>query len=316
MLWFALCSNKEPPYDTNKMHFVVMIPQFGMKDDNVWEVLRGMEEAYRLDLECHMFSTAKEQTQMLHLLSKTEVDGVLLWPVSADGNFYKSELEMLNASRIPVVIVDRDVAGGTRNSFIGSGSTSDRMVLTQSLLTLGDSSTFVVGNRFGSGREQVVELTFFEKTDSASFEVDVPQDMKLQQIAALPPTGYQMVDYLRLEDESARALSLKYTLTNIFAGAQAPDLFFSLDSTLSVAAAAAKQSTMLQSTQKPLTLLCYGDLNQSDLEMDLIDGLVTSRPDISISIGIRYLRDICRGFWVPEMMDSGVTVLMADTVNS
>ena len=48
------------------------------------------------------------------------------------------------------------------------------------------------------------------------------------------------------------------------------------------------------------------------MESGILDGLVTSRPDVSITIGIRYLRDICRDFWVPETMDSGIDFLTAN----
>ena len=267
--------------------------------------LEELEVAYNLRLEVESFPTAAEQKRFLRLLSETEVDGVLLWPISVNQDDYAGEMEALQEAGVPLVVVDRDVRETLRDSFIGSGYKSDLLVLSQSLRSLPGGESFIVGNRSGGDGGQVVELLFFRRKDGkADFEA---QDMKLRQLGENPPEGYRATEYLRLE--GTNALQLRQRIRELFTGDQAPDLFFSLDPTLSAAAVSAKRQL---GKDCGVRLLCYGDQSLSDVEEGLVDGLVTSLPEVSVTIGVRYLRDICRGFWVPGSMDSGITLLTTE----
>lgn len=84
-------------------------------------------------------------------------------------------------------------------------------------------------------------------------------------------------------------------------------MFFSLDNTLTTVSAAAK-SNILSNNKLGIQLIGYGDLSedQSYLDAHMINGVVTSKPDTSFYIGIRYLRDLYYGRWVPSTMDSGI----------
>ena len=299
--------HEELEIDEERMHFSIIMPELESSPYNMPELVERMAQEYDLDLEFHPLSTVLEQKQMLRLLAKTEVEGVLLWPISSNDEDYAFELKQLCEAEIPIVIVDRDVAQGIRNSFIGSGISSDLLVLSQSIKELEYNETFVVGNQSGSGSNQVVELLFFSRTEPVSEEIQLPQDKKLRQLALNIPEGYFLEDYWRLEGENAKSLMLKYELASLFASADAPGLFFSLDDSLSTAAISAKQ-TAANAGNHLVRLLCYGEKSkhEDDLNNGCLNGLVTSRPEVSVYIGIRYLRDICRGFWVPETMDSGI----------
>lgn len=299
-----------------EMHFALIAPAQEIEESDVSETAEKLAEQFHLDIEFHAFSTVAEQKQLLRLLANTGIDGVLLWPISANDTDYEEELQDLQNTGIPVVVVDRDVAQGLRDSFIGSGISSDLVVLNQSLKTLGADVSFVVGNRSGSGNSQVVELLFFEKAEERTIAIEQVSDKKLRQMIQSPPENYQAVDYLRLEGKSAQSLNLKYALVNLFSEGDAPELFFSLDNDLSATAVSAKKSEAYNgySEKNSIHLICYGRRSQyqESLNNGVINGLVTSRPGVSVSIGVRYLRDICRGFWVPETMDSGIDFLTLD----
>lgn len=297
----------------NLMHFVVITPE--LNSESVSETVTALAEKYDLQIEMHAFSTVAEQRQMLHLVPNTAIDGILLWPISANDSDYETELLACRKAGIPVVVIDRDIVSGLRNSFISSGVTSDLLVLNQGLQALEEGDRFAVGNRSGSGSNQVVELLTFARDEEAEIDISRIQDMKLHQLAENPPTGYYPCGYMRLEGENARTLRLKYELISLFSEDSRLELFFSLDSTLSSAAASAKISVAAPHG-KTIRLICYGDLSEDReyLSTGIIDGIVMSKPDTSAAIGIRYLRDICRGFWVPKTMDSGIEFLTLDTI--
>ncbi|MCI7742759.1 MAG: hypothetical protein MSO56_10775 [Clostridiales bacterium] len=299
--------------EAGEMHFVLIVPSQDSEEGNVREAAERLADRYKLDIEFHAFSTAAEQKQMLRVLPKTNVDGVLLWPISVSDEDYREELTALRNADIPIVVMERDVAQGLRNSFVGSGTSSDLVVLNQRLKLLQDDAPIVVGNLSGSGSSQIVELLFFKKVPLREVEDELLIDKKLRQMAETPPNGYQAVDYIRMEGKSAQSLNLKYALINLFSEEDAPELFFSLDNTLSATVISAKKSSILTNKQNK-QLLCYGAVSQyqESLDSGVLNGLVTSRPDVSAHIGIRYLRDICRGFWVPETMDSGIDFLPSD----
>lgn len=288
------------------MHFVLVVPEQGSGQEWLLSTVEALEDSYDLRLEVQSFPSATEQKRLLRLLPETEVDGVLLWPISVNQDDYKAELQALQESGVPLVVVDRDVQETLRDSFVGSGYKSDLLVLSQSLRSLRSRESFIVGNRSGGDGGQVAELLFFRQ-GSVETMAEIPQDMKLRQLAASPPEGYWAADYLLLEGKNT--LQMKQQIEELFTGPQAPDLFFSLDPMLSTAAASVKREL---GGDCGVHLLCYGDRSSPDLESGLLDGLVTSLPEVSITIGVRYLRDICRGFWVPDSMDSGITLLTTE----
>lgn len=282
------------------LHMALVVPEQGSGGEALLAALEELEEDYELRLELQDFPSAADQRRFLRLLPETDVDGVLLWPISVNQDDYAGEMQALREAGVPLVVVERDVQRTLRDSFIGSGYKSDLLVLSQSLRSLRKNDCFAVGNRSGGDGGQVAELLVFRRAGAGSLG-SVPQDMKLRQLAANPPEGYRAADYLRLE--GSNTLQLKQRLAELFAGAQAPDLFFSLDATLSAAAASAKRDT-----DSGVHLLCYGGEDLADLEGNVVDGLVTSRPEVAVTIGVRYLRDLCRDYWVPASMDSGITL--------
>lgn len=288
------------------MHFALVVPEQGGQE---WlkSTVEELEADYGLRLELQTFPSAAEQKRFLRLLPETEVDGVLLWPISVNQDDYAGEMRALQEAGVPLVVVDRDVQESLRDSFVGSGYKSDLLVLSQSLRSLPEGESFLVGNRSVGNGGQVVELLFFRREDEEALANFEAQDMKLRQLGENPPEGYRAAEYIRLEETNT--LQLQQRLRELFSGDRAPDLFFSLESTLSAAAVSAKRRL---GENCGVRLLCYGDSSLSEAEEGLVDGLVTSLPEVSVTIGIRYLRDICRGFWVPGSMDSGITLLTTE----
>ena len=288
------------------MHFALIVPEQGGQE-RIRSAVEELEASYDLRLELEDFPTAAEQKRFLGLLAETEVDGVLLWPISVNQDDYAGEMRALQEAGVPLVVVDRDVRETLRDSFIGSGYKSDLLVLSQSLRSLPGGESFLVGNRSGGDGGQVVELLFFRREDGEAPPSYEAQDMKLRQLGENPPEGYRAAEYLRLE--GTNTLQLRQRLRELFSGDRAPALFFSLDPTLSAAAVSAKRQL---GKACGVRLLCYGDQSLSEAGEGLVDGLVTSLPEVSVTIGVRYLRDICRGFWVPGSMDSGITLLTTE----
>lgn len=171
----------------------------------------------------------------------------------------------------------------------------------------------MVGNLTGNGQNQTAELIRFSRRQTGQVAPEEVLDKKLRQLVLTPPEGYQAVDRLCLEGREAQSLNLKYTLINLISAPDAPALFFSLDNNLTGTVISAKKSAALVSGGD-LKLLCFGTLSQyqDSLERDVLDGLMTSRPEVSINVGLRYLRDLARGFWVPAAMDSGIDLWTSD----
>lgn len=289
------------------LHLAVVAPAQENEDGVAAGTAEALAAEYRVDVEFHTFSTVTEQKQMLRLLPDTGVDGVLLWPISGSDEDYEAELQPLWDANVPVVVVERDVGQDLRRSFVASGTSSALVVLEQEIKSLGSMDTLMVGNLSGSGSNQMAEFLRFSRTDSGMLDINTIADKKLRQLALTPPEGYYPVERISLEGKNAQSLNLKYGLINLFAAKDAPTLFFSFDNTLSEAAISAKKSVILEGQAK-VRLVCYGTLTQcqDSLDSGVLEGLVTSRPEVSVSIGLRYLRDLCRGFWVPATMDSGI----------
>ena len=220
------------------MHFALVVPEQGGQE---WlkSTVEELEADYGLRLELQTFPSAAEQKRFLRLLPETEVDGVLLWPISVNQDDYAGEMRALQEAGVPLVVVDRDVQESLRDSFVGSGYKSDLLVLSQSLRSLPEGESFLVGNRSVGNGGQVVELLFFRREDEEALANFEAQDMKLRQLGENPPEGYRAAEYIRLEETNT--LQLQQRLRELFSGDRAPDLFFSLDSTLSVAAVSAKR---------------------------------------------------------------------------
>lgn len=199
--------------EAGEMHFVLIVPAQDSEKGNVRESVEQLADRYRLDIEFHAFSTVAEQKQMLRVLPETNVDGVLLWPISVSDDDYWEELTALRNVGIPVVVMERDVAQEVRSSFVGSGTSSDLMVLNQSLKLLRDDDSIVVGNLSGSGNSQIVELLFFRKVPSREVEEDLLIDKKLRQMAQTPPDVYQPVQ--RLTSQAEKIMECDYQMEDL-----------------------------------------------------------------------------------------------------
>lgn len=299
-----------PPDTAEIMHFVVVAPTRDAQGDTVKKATESLAQQYWLDVEYLNFSTVTEQRQMLRLLPETDVDGVLLWPVSNNDADYQEELSALKDAEIPTVIIERDIGREQRSSFIASGVSSARLVLEQSLSGLPAGGSVMIGTLSGNGQNQTAELVIFKRCDSAQVAPGEIMDKTLRQLVQEPPQNYQPVQRICLEGKNAQSLLLKYNLINLFSGVDAPALFFSMDSVLTDTAISATKSAALSGSSH-MKLLCFGteEQHKDSLDEGVLDGLMTSRPEMSAWIGLRYLRDLARGFWVPASMDSGIDFL-------
>lgn len=307
---FTKVDKKEQPVNVavNSLHFVAIVPTLNDKDKTGFqETMDQLSSEFNVSIELHEFATAVDQQQMLRISPNIGIDGVLLWPISADDEDYKEGLTDCREAGVPLVIIDRDIASNLRNSFIGSGASSDLLVLEQGIRAMDNQDTFAVGNRFIYNENQVVELLIFKKGVRQTLNAAEVQDTKLRELAESPPDMYHVSAHFKFKGDDARILNLKYILINLFSSESPPGMFFSLDNTLTTVSAAAK-SNILSNNKLGIQLIGYGDLSedQSYLDAHMINGVVTSKPDTSFYIGIRYLRDLYYGRWVPSTMDSGI----------
>ena len=113
---------------------------------------------------------------------------------------------------------------------------------------------------------------------------------------------------VRAADPGTAALNLELirTLHDI----DATGLVFSLDETLTSALATAVEVGTLEKEHLGI-VIGYGSGSEMEhyVEKDIVDELIVSDVLYSSKIGLRYLNDILRGFYVPPTLDSGVKLI-------
>ena len=87
----------------------LVVPEQGSGGEALLAALEELEEDYELRLELQDFPSAADQRRFLRLLPETDVDGVLLWPISVNQDDYAGEMHALREAGVPLVVVSKQL---------------------------------------------------------------------------------------------------------------------------------------------------------------------------------------------------------------
>ncbi|MBQ9330714.1 MAG: hypothetical protein IJ221_07040 [Oscillibacter sp.] len=310
-LYLRSASRRERDPIHNGPHILMLLP--GLRDEESGEfgaMSREIADRYDLRVETMSASTVSSQQEMLSLVPMTDVDAVLFWGVSKADADYARELAACREAGVPVVMIDHDFEDKTlRASFIGSGITSELMVINETLYTAGDAP-ILIGNYSPAGSSDLYELLVLRREENPAFNPDQIQSERLKSFVENHPNGYYADEYIQIGTEGGGMAALNLRLIETLSRAEGAELFFSLNETLTETLAVALETDTLPKNALG-AVIGYGreaDLRQY-VERGIISELLVSDVLYSSRIGLRYLNDILRGFYVPSTLDSGVKLV-------
>lgn len=290
-------------------HLLVLTPNVEDQLKECQAEMAPIIEKYDLQVEFMPLSTIADQKQMLSLVPISDIDGVLFWPISISSHDYSTELTACQGASIPIVLIDHDFDDKTlRNSFLGSGFNSELMILNQTLMEEDHNLPIIIGGYSSASDGEMYELLIFQKDISSPFDVSQIQSDRLRSFVNSPPNHYYASDYIRVTSPSNDITALNATL---YQSLQNPaGLTFSLDETLTTALAIGLENGALQKSTLGTFIGYKRDITAGKLpEQSVVDKLLISDVPRSAMIGLRYLNDILRDFWVPSTFDSGVKLI-------
>lgn len=291
-------------------HILMLLPTLEEGREDFRRKADELSNQYNLRIEIMDLATVSAQKQMLSIVPDTDVDAVLLWALTNIDEDYREELIACRQAGIPVVLIDHDFNDRTlRNSFVGGGINSELMVINQMILwTVKNDASILIGSYSYAGSSEIYELLRLEKGEAPGFDLTQLQSARLKSFAAAPPDGYSPRECLRISDQQGASLNLK--LQETLRQEEQTGLIFSLDSTLTSALAASVDSGTLDKAAVGC-IVGYGDQDKLGpyIRSGVIDELIVSDTLYSAYIGVRYLYDILRGFYVPDTLDSGVKLI-------
>lgn len=292
-------------------HILMLLPSLEAHVEDFSAEAKEIADKYDLQIEIMSLSTVGAQRQMLSLVPLTDVDAVLLWAVSSIDEDYAAELQDCRDAGIPVVMIDHDFGDKSlRSSFIGSGMSSELMVINQTLwLTEGDQP-ILIGTYSHASSGDIYELLVMEKTENPDFHAEQIWGERLSAFVGEPPNEYHASRYIQVRAADPGTAALNLELIRTLHDIDATGLVFSLDETLTSALATAVEVGTLEKEHLGI-VIGYGSGSEMEhyVEKDIVDELIVSDVLYSSKIGLRYLNDILRGFYVPPTLDSGVKLI-------
>ncbi len=292
-------------------HILMLLPTLEEGREDFRRRANELSDQYDLRIEIMDLATVSAQKQMLSIVPDTDVDAVLLWALTNIDEDYREELTACRQAGIPVVLIDHDFNDHTlRNSFVGGGINSELMVINQMILwTVENDASILIGSYSYADSSEIYELLRLEKGEASGFDLTQLQSARLKSFAAAPPDGYSPRECLRISGQQGTA-SLNLKLLETLWQEEQTGLIFSLDSTLTSALAASVDSGTLDKAAVGC-IVGYGNQDKLDpyIRSGVIDELIVSDTLYSAYIGVRYLYDILRGFYVPDTLDSGVKLI-------
>lgn len=295
----------------NGAHILMLLPGQEELAEEFDAAAKEVADKYDLRMESMSLSTVGAQQQMLSLVPLTDVDGVLLWAVSSIDEDYAMELRDCRDAGIPVVMIDHDFGDKSlRNSFVGSGMNSELMVINQTLWFTEGNQPILIGTYSHASSGDIYELLMMEKIENPDFRAEQIWSERLRAFVGEPPNEYYASRYIQVRAADSGMAALNLELIRVLHEIDATGLVFSLDETLTRALAAAVENGILEKDRLGI-VIGYGSDSELEhyVEKDIVDELIVSDVLYSSKIGLRYLNDILRGFYVPSELDSGVKLI-------
>ena len=292
-------------------HILMLLPNLEDSAEEFHAESRKIADKYDLRIEIMSLSTVSAQRQMLSLVPMTDVDAVLLWAISSIDEDYAAELRACHEANIPVVMIGHDFGDKTlRSSFIGGGMNSELMVINQTLWITDAELPILIGAYSHASSGEIYELLLMEKTENPDFEAEQIWGERLRAFVKNTPNDYYASRYIQVRTADQGTAALNLELIRTLRDISATGLVFSLDEPLTSALATASEVGELEKDRLGI-VIGYGsgsELGQY-VEEGVIHELIVSDVLYSAVIGLRYLHDILRGFWVPSTLDSGVKLI-------
>lgn len=292
-------------------HILMLLPSLEARTEDFCAETKEIADQYDLQIEIMSLPTVSAQRQMLSLVPLTDVDAVLLWAVSSIDEDYAAELRACRAAGIPIVMIDHDFGDKSlRNSFIGSGMNSELMVINQTLWLTEGEQPILIGTYSHASSGDIYELLIMEKAEEPDFHAEQIWGERLSAFVAEPPNDYHASRYIQVRSDDPGTAALNLELIRTLHDIGDTGLVFSLDETLTNALAAAVEGDALEKERLGI-IIGYGSSSELEhyVEKDIVDELIVSDALYSSKIGLRYLNDILRGFYVPARLDSGVKLI-------
>lgn len=294
-------------------HILMLLPNLTEEEQSDYQSMaQDVADRFGLRVEIMSLSTVSSQKRMLSLVPMTDVDAVLFWAVSNIDSDYVQELNACKNAGIPVVLIDHDFENKSlRNSFVGSGINSELMVINQlTLWSVDDDASLVIGSYSHTSSGELYELLFLSQRENSAFDSRQIRSERLKAFVENHPNGYYADRYVQVRADTSGTGALNVQLVSTLLQEEAPGLFFSLSEPLTNALAMAIDSGPL-AENAPSIFVGYGrepTLAQY-IDTGIIDELVVSDVLYSSKIGLRYLNDLVRGFYIPLTLDSGVELI-------
>jgi ABC-type sugar transport system substrate-binding protein len=302
----------EAPQTGDGAHILMLLPS--LEDDESTDfhaMAKDIAEQYGLRVEIMTQATVDGQREMLSIVPMTDVDAVLLWAVSNLDEDYQQELADCRAAGIPVAIVEHDFEDKSlRDSFIGSGMNSELMVINQTLWDIRKGSPVIIGSYSHAGEGELYELLVMLQEENQNFDPSQIRNERLRMFVENHPNSYYANTYIQVRADAGGTAALNISLIRTLLRQEPAGLFFSLSEPLTAAMAMAADNGAL-AAHAPDILIGYGGEEElgAYIEPGIINELIV--PDVLYSsmIGLRYLNDVLRDFYVPSTLDSGVKLI-------
>lgn len=308
----------EAPPVGDGAHILMLLPSLEDAESADFHAMaQDIAEQYGLRVEIMTQATVDGQREMLSIVPMTDVDAVLLWAVSNLDEDYQQELTGCRAAGIPVAIVEHDFEDKSlRDSFIGSGMNSELMVINQTLWDIREGSPVIIGSYSHAGEGELYELLVMLQEENPDFDPSQIRSERLRVFVENHPNDYYAHTYIQVRADTSGTAALNISLIRTLLQQEPAGLFFSLSEPLTAAMAMAADNGAL-AAGAPDILIGYGGEEElgAYIEAGVIDELIV--PDVLYSsmIGLRYLNDVLRGFYVPPTLDSGVKLISGEELD-
>ena len=146
--------------------------------------------------------------------------------------------------------------------------------------------------------------------ENQNFDPSQIRNERLRMFVENHPNSYYANTYIQVRADAGGTAALNISLIRTLLRQEPAGLFFSLSEPLTAAMAMAADNGAL-AAHAPDILIGYGGEEElgAYIEPGIINELIV--PDVLYSsmIGLRYLNDVLRDFYVPSTLDSGVKLI-------
>lgn len=276
--------------DYNK-HYIAIVPEDkGATIDLLIDGISTADQEFNIITEIYRTNNKAEQLEIMEMAGLAKVDGIILWP-SANSGFVEP-INELYQQKIPVVLISVDSTNSQRKSFIGLGRSSVQMAVTELANAIEGTGTICM-------------LSYpINYTDS---------DIRMEEFTQIA-NKYKTISTKSYYIKDQGILYEVEQIKEIVKNNPYIDAFFCLDSKITLAATSALQH--LKNEQ--VLVMGYNNFEKSEdyILNDNLYGIIFENTEFMGYVAVKYLRDINRNKWVPELLDPGIKLMTKETLDT